>query len=234
MKDSNSDQFDSVTGGPESSPSSAPDQAAAQLKSGILTDARDLTDEATQLAGGVLSHARESASDQISSGKARVAEGLGSVAEAIRHAGEDLRSKDAANLTEYASRAADQVEAASDYLKESSLSDVVGDIGDFARREPAMFLGGAFVLGLVGGRFLKSSHAQTDTTTRRPRALGVTAGGTQTAGDRQAKSLRDSSGALATRKPAAASDTRNGGTKRASQSGLGAANGDGAKMPGAV
>ncbi|MET0795363.1 MAG: hypothetical protein ABW061_27840 [Polyangiaceae bacterium] len=40
------------------------------------------------------------------------------------------------------------------------MGDVLGDVGSFARREPAMLLRGAFVLGLLGGRFLKSSHVR--------------------------------------------------------------------------
>jgi hypothetical protein len=38
---------------------------------------------------------------------------------------------------------------------------MVRNVEDFARRQPALFIGGAFMLGLLGARFLKSS-AQTD------------------------------------------------------------------------
>jgi hypothetical protein len=36
----------------------------------------------------------------------------------------------------------------------------VSEAEDFARRQPALFLGGAFALGLLGARFLKSSGQQ--------------------------------------------------------------------------
>ncbi|HYP99476.1 MAG TPA: hypothetical protein VER96_12470 [Polyangiaceae bacterium] len=148
----------------ESSVSLAPaehvDQAVSALKASVTADAHDLSDEAKHVAGDVMAHARKSAGAQITGGKDRVAEGLGSIAHAIRQTGEQLRAGDEAGLTEYAVRAADGVEAASDYLKEKSLSEVLGDVAGFARREPAMFLGGAFVLGVLGGRFLKSSHMQ--------------------------------------------------------------------------
>lgn len=139
--------------GPEPS-----DEAVSALKSSVMADAHELTDGAKHIAGDAMAQARESAQAQISGGKDRLAEGLGSVAEAIRHTGEQLREGDQPALTDYVTRAADGVEAASDYLKEKSIGDVLGDVGSFARREPAMFLGGAFVLGLLGGRFLKSSH----------------------------------------------------------------------------
>ena len=141
-------------------PSPSRDDAASALKSAVTADVHDLTDKAKDVAGGVVEHARHSVESQISGGKDRVAEGLGSVAEAMRQTGEHLRSQDKLGLTQYVASAADRVEAASGYLQERDLSDVLSDLGGFARREPALFLGGAFALGLLGGRFLKSSHVQ--------------------------------------------------------------------------
>ena len=73
-------------------------------------------------------------------------------------------------LNDYLGRAASQVEGLSDYLQEKSLTDVVGDVERFARRDPVLFVGSAFLIGLLGGRFLKS--AQPD----RSSALGANAG----------------------------------------------------------
>jgi len=139
--------------------SSAPrDEAALALKTTVNSDIHELADKAKDVAGGVVDHARQSVESQITGGKDRVAEGLGSVAEAMRHTGEHLRSQDKLGLTEYVARAADQIDAASDYLQDRKLGEVVTDLSRFARREPALFLGSAFALGLIGGRFLKSSH----------------------------------------------------------------------------
>ena len=140
--------------------SSSTDEAATALKSSITADAHDLKDKATDLGGGMVDQAKKSAESQIAGGKERVAQGLGSVAEAMRHTGEHLRAQDKLGLTQYVARAADQVEAASGYLEQRDLREVLGDLSSFARREPAIFLGGAFALGLLGGRFLKSSHVQ--------------------------------------------------------------------------
>lgn len=157
----------SVPSAPTSSPSSSPspgqprDEAALALTSTVATSARDLTDEAKQVAGDVMDQAKKSAETSITSGKERAAESLADVADALRQAGEHLRSQDKASLTDYVVRAADKVEAASFYLQRRTLSDVLGDVGGLARREPALFLGGAFALGLLGGRFLKSSGSRT-------------------------------------------------------------------------
>jgi hypothetical protein len=146
--------------GSQSSSESAPNQdAASSLKSSVSADAQELGSKAKTVADGVVEQARETVESRISGGKERVVEGLGSVAEAMRHTGVHLRSRDTLGLTDYVARAADQVDAVSDYLQARKLGDVVQDLSSFARREPAIFLGGAFAVGLLGGRFLKSSHA---------------------------------------------------------------------------
>jgi hypothetical protein len=62
------------------------------------------------------------------------------------------------------------VEGLSEYLKKKSLRDVVGDVERFAHRDPVLFVSGALLIGLLGGRFLRS--AQPD----RPSAPGASAG----------------------------------------------------------
>jgi hypothetical protein len=42
-------------------------------------------------------------------------------------------------------------------LKETDVGELFDDAQQFARRNPAMFIGSAFALGLVAARFLKSS-----------------------------------------------------------------------------
>ncbi|HEY6556163.1 MAG TPA: hypothetical protein VI072_02780, partial [Polyangiaceae bacterium] len=43
------------------------------------------------------------------------------------------------------------------YVSETDPRDVLQDVQDFARQRPAWFFGGAFLLGLAAGRFLKAS-----------------------------------------------------------------------------
>lgn len=35
-------------------------------------------------------------------------------------------------------------------------AEIIGDVAEFARQRPALFLGGAFVLGLLGSRLFKA------------------------------------------------------------------------------
>jgi hypothetical protein len=143
------------------------DEAAQALKTSVTQGAHDLTDQAKGMAAGVATQAREAASSRLSGGKERAAQGLGSIASVLRQTSEQL-PEDQSGLTKYVTRAADGIDTASSYLQKSSLPDVIRDVESFARREPALFLGGIFVAGLVGGRFLKSS---------RPRGAGATGQG---------------------------------------------------------
>jgi hypothetical protein len=105
----------------------------------------------------VATTARQTAESQMASGKDRAAEGLGSVAQALRQTGEQMRPQDHLGVSPYLSAVAEQIDRASGYLQDRSLGQLVGDVESFARREPAIFLGGAFLAGLLAGRFLKSS-----------------------------------------------------------------------------
>jgi hypothetical protein len=140
------------------------DTAALSLKSNVIDGARELTDEMKHLAGDVASEAKKTAESGISAGKKRAADGLASVANAIRKTGEHLRAEDQGAFTEYFDSAARQVDVASEYLQRRTLGQVIGDVEQFAHREPALFLGGAFVAGLLGGRFLKSSRPAPNST----------------------------------------------------------------------
>ena len=115
-------------------------------------------DSARESISGAAKQAGTKVVSGINSQKARAAEGLGNVAQALRQSGETLESKDPQTpLTQYIGSAADQLERLSGYLRENSVSDMVNGVEQFARRQPALFIGSAFMLGLLGARFLKSS-----------------------------------------------------------------------------
>ena len=82
---------------------------------------------------------------------------LATVADAVNTLSDQLRQGNQALLAGYADRVAGQVDQMATYLRQSDPAKVLHDIEDFARREPGLFLAGAFAMGLLGTRFLKSS-----------------------------------------------------------------------------
>jgi hypothetical protein len=84
-----------------------------------------------------------------------VAEGLHDLAGAFRRAGDQLRMEDKASVASYTDRLAEQVDRFSQSLQDKSTEELVNDVEDFARERPEIFLGGAFLLGLLAARVLK-------------------------------------------------------------------------------
>ena len=76
-------------------------------------------------------------------------------ASALRGTSEGLR--DVGPLPDLADQAAEQIEKLANYVQSKNLGDLVREVERFARREPAIFLGASFAVGLLGGRFMKAS-----------------------------------------------------------------------------
>jgi gas vesicle protein len=124
----------------------------------VKDTANQVKEEAKQRVSGVAAQAQSQVTSRIATQKDTTAQNLSGVASALRQTGQQLRSEDQTGMTDYIEQAADQVERLSSYLRDNDLGRLVSDAEYFARRQPALFLGGAFVLGLLGARFLKSSR----------------------------------------------------------------------------
>ncbi|MGI8856321.1 MAG: hypothetical protein ACR2JW_11265 [Thermomicrobiales bacterium] len=119
-------------------------------------------DQAQQMAGQVVDQAKQQATSQIASRKDQAVDSLGTVAEALRHTGEHLRQNDQHGIAQYTDKAAERVEQFTDTLRGKDVQTIVRDVERYARQQPAVVLGGAFVLGLLGARFLKSTAQRGD------------------------------------------------------------------------
>ncbi|MBK3732602.1 hypothetical protein FBZ83_10165 [Azospirillum brasilense] len=87
----------------------------------------------------------------------RAADQLGSVANALHKAAEQLNDENNGTAAHYAGQAADRVERVADMLRNSTVDDMVGQVERFARRQPEVFVGAAFAVGFLFARFVKSS-----------------------------------------------------------------------------
>ena len=105
---------------------------------------------------------KQSATAQLTNQKDRGTDALGSVAQAVRSSTQRLRDEHHDALAGYVDKAADQIEGWSRRLKEKDIDELVTDVQRLARRQPAVFIGSAFVLGIAGARFLKSSRQQNE------------------------------------------------------------------------
>ena len=88
--------------------------------------------------------------------KERATHQLEDFARSLRTASEQLPADN--GMARYMGLAASQVDNLAGFLNNNDVADLVDDVEDFARRQPAVFLGGAFAVGMLGARFLKSSR----------------------------------------------------------------------------
>ena len=103
----------------------------------------------------------ERVESRIADTKVRAAERVSTVAESLKSSSEDLRDRGEERVSHYVEQAADQVERIAAYLQDTDVADVVHRVERFARREPAAFMAGAFAVGFLASRLLKSSRPET-------------------------------------------------------------------------
>lgn len=143
--------------------------------------AKEVLTEAKNKAGAAVGRAYEKVSDQavskIDEQKSQLARGLSSVADNLRQVDKNLQKTDEempiANVAgKYTSSLAGQIEQFAGYLEKNEVGEMLDDVGDFARKNPAVFIGGAFAAGLLLARFLKSSGSKNNRDNRNSKISG--------------------------------------------------------------
>lgn len=140
------------------STSSSGSESTEHLKEAAGELASDVKETASHVAG----RAKQQVGRQVESQKDRAAGGLGEMANALRQTSSQLREQKSSSMPEYMERAADQVDRVSGYLRGASVGEMVEGVERFARRDPVLFFGGAFTLGLLAARFLKASSPRSE------------------------------------------------------------------------
>jgi hypothetical protein len=119
--------------------------------------AGQVADQVKQSASQVTDQAKQAATSQLALRKDQTAKGLNVVSSSVRQMGDNLRQNDqTSGYAQYVDQAADQIDRFSSYLQNHEPRQIMSEAEDWARRNPALVLGGAFALGLLASRFLKS------------------------------------------------------------------------------
>lgn len=121
--------------------------------------------EAGQHAGESIGHLAERAADvglkQADRGMETAAEGISHIAESIRKVGADMQESQP-QIAGVADTAAEQAERLATYLQQTDAREVIRTVEGVARRQPLVFLGGAFLLGLAASRLIKAGAGSTN------------------------------------------------------------------------
>jgi ElaB/YqjD/DUF883 family membrane-anchored ribosome-binding protein len=132
-------------------------QAKAAAMTGDVADAAKdqlskLGDTAKELAGDATSKAQAALDEQRSLG----AQYITSLADAVERAANEFDSP-MPIAAQYLRQTAQQIESVAGSVENRSIKEMVAETEQFARRQPALFFGGAVLLGFAALRFLKSA-----------------------------------------------------------------------------
>jgi len=137
-----------------------PDPGVTRAPAGDATSSKDAS-QATQqtqhgareLASKAQAQARSMLDEQMQAAAGQV-EGF---AKALRKTSEQLDAQDQAAAARYVERTAEGLDSFSNTLRDQDLDSLTTQVQDYAKRQPAVFLGGAIAAGFLVARFLKSS-----------------------------------------------------------------------------
>ena len=109
--------------------------------------------DARKVGSELVGAARDSAVSLIDAQRGRAADQIVAIGDALRRSVESLESTGAGGLVDYVNQAADQVSGFADAVRDRSWSELAGDLENFARRSPTMFMASAVGIGFLLGRF---------------------------------------------------------------------------------
>lgn len=139
----------------------SPGGEATNQPTGNQNQDQDLLQHAKQATGEIVNQVQQQAGSQIARQKDTAANELSQVVNAVRQLGQTLSEETNGPITryaaEYSDKAAQSLERLSNYIREQDPKRLLNDVQNFGRRQPALLLGGAFLLGFAGARLIKSS-----------------------------------------------------------------------------
>jgi ElaB/YqjD/DUF883 family membrane-anchored ribosome-binding protein len=139
-------------------------QTMSDTASQVKDSAGQALDQAKHSAGQALDAAKQQVRQQLTTQKDRATGTLDGLKQSVQEIGDSFNNHGQAMIGGYAHSLADQVDGVAAYLRESDVDRLTADAQQFARENPAVVLGAAFVIGIAVARFFKSSESNVTST----------------------------------------------------------------------
>lgn len=132
----------------------------------------ETVDQAVSQTADTISQVKEQAGSVFMDQRDRAVSSLSGLADAMRETGKTLANQidegsdsaggSAAAIGPFIDDIADRLTHSADYLKDIEVGQLISDAEDLARRQPLLFVGALFGVGVVGARLLKGSLGDPD------------------------------------------------------------------------
>jgi len=124
----------------------------------VKEQAGQLAEQAKSQVSTLTAQATDKVKEQISDKKTVAAEGLSAITEAIMQSASSLEQNGQAPIANAVTGFATKIDDFAGYLQSKSVDELAADVSTYAKQNPQVFVGGAFLLGIAIARFLKSSN----------------------------------------------------------------------------
>ena len=128
---------------------------SAASRADVKAQARQAGEDMKSAASDVAQSAQSEVEQKAVTAKRNVADEVSNVASALRSASEQLRDGSPQERT--FAQVADSLANASETIRDKDFGEMARDLQSYARDNPAVFLGGAALLGFAAARFAKAS-----------------------------------------------------------------------------
>lgn len=135
-------------------------QATEELKE----DVRQAGTQLKQKARETTEQIKEQGLEMAAQKKETMAGSMSHISSALRSAAHKLHDDKEEGVATVAERLADQIDSATNYLRNKDFAALYNDVQGYARQHPEMIFGAMFFAGLAIGRFLKASPHETHET----------------------------------------------------------------------
>jgi hypothetical protein len=134
---------------------------AEQVSTGEKVQAHTgaMLDETRARAGETVRRVAKEGGGFIDSQKRLAAVEVDGYACALHETARQLHDQQQDAVADYAERVASSLDSLAHNLRDKDMGEVIDNIGDFARRQPGVFITGAVAMGFLLSRFMKSSES---------------------------------------------------------------------------
>lgn len=141
--------------------------STSAVRESLASTGSTIKDEATRKAGELsdsakayASQAGDKAKDAASRGKTLAADGLNSVSRAISDVAPQVEERFGATYGDYARRASAKIDQAASALNDKSVDELADAARDAVRKNPAIAVAGAAVVGFMLSKLFSSSNSR--------------------------------------------------------------------------